>query len=62
MSEILTEEDKQTIDEALKVIDDVEQDIVRAHEAGVDISDSVNSINDTKVKLLKIRSAFFPNG
>lgn len=58
---ILDDEDLNTINEALGVIDDTEEDVNRAELAGIDVTEIKRRREAAKNKLLAMRRAFFPN-
>lgn len=58
---ILNDEDRATIDEALAVIEETEEDVNRAKLAGIDVADIEKRRSAAKNKLMAIKRAFFPN-
>lgn len=62
MTNPLTPEDKKRIDEALGMIKLTESQIVRAEQAGIDVSAQKAKLATLKDNLKKIRSVYFPTG
>lgn len=58
---LLTDDDLVNIDEALVMADSVEEDFLRAEQAGLDVTANRTRLEDTRKRLRQIKAAFFPN-
>ena len=61
MANPLTQDDKEQIERALVMIKDVQEDITRAEQAGMDVSAQKLKLAELQTQLQKIKGAFFPN-
>lgn len=57
---ILDNEDLETIDGALQEIEDLQENLVRAEQAGIDVSRQRQRLENDRSQLRAIRQAFFP--
>tara|TARA_Y100000310_G_scaffold186486_1_gene186647 strand:+ start:405 stop:593 length:189 start_codon:yes stop_codon:yes gene_type:complete len=62
MPDLLDAEDKERINYALGEIDGVEENILRAKEAGLDVSQQERRLGELKTQLQRIKGAFFGGG
>ncbi len=60
MQPLLNEEDLATINQALEAILDIEENVARSEQAGLDMAAQKNRINETKQGLTLVKQAFFP--
>ena len=58
---IFSEEDFIALDSAIQAIDDLEEDVVRAKTAEIDIGDVEARMAETRRRLVGIKRAFAPN-
>ena len=59
MTNPLTAEDKTKIEAALKAINEVKKDIIKAKMAGIDVSEQEKTLNETEQGLLAVKKAYF---
>jgi len=61
MSEpLLDEEDLSVLDEALQRLEENEENLARAEQAGIDISPVRQRFDASKAQIRRIKTAFFP--
>ena len=60
MESLLNEQDLQAIDLALAAIMDVEENVTRSEQAGLDMTQQKMRINETRQRLTLVKQAFFP--
>ena len=60
MDPLLNEQDLQSIDLALQAIVDIEENVTRSEQAGLDMTQQKMRINETKQRLTLVKQAFFP--
>ena len=58
---LLSDQDKQNIDQALSSSESLKEHIKRAKTAGIDVTQVENRLSESIQKLRAIRGAFFPN-
>lgn len=58
--ELLDEEDLQAIDNALEEVDELQEQLDRAEQAGLDVSQMRERATQARTRLRSIRQAFFP--
>jgi len=56
----LNEQDLADIKNALKDLDDADQQAQTAMRAGIDVSEQIKQIKDKRAQLLKIKQVYFP--
>jgi len=59
---LLTQDDKLTLQEAIRVADEVEEDLIRAEQAGINLSAERQRLEQSRQKAKQLLQAFFPNG
>ncbi len=59
---LLSEEDKQTLLAAIAAADEVEADLIRAEQAGINLTAERQRLEQGRQKARQILQAFFPNG
>ena len=57
---LLDDEDLAVLNEALQRLDDNEENLNRAEQAGIDIAAVRVRFDDDKAKIRRIKTAFFP--
>ena len=57
---LLDQEDLEVLNEALARLEDNEENLNRAQQAGIDIADLRVRFDDDKAKIRRIKTAFFP--
>ena len=58
---ILTKEHQTAINQALKAINDIKSEIVKAKSAGIDVSVQETELKQTESQLLAIKRVYFPS-
>ena len=59
VTQLLDDEDRQTIDNALQTVDALRSEIQRAKSAGIDLGDLEDRLETAVQKVTAIRSSFF---
>tara|TARA_Y100000310_G_scaffold112390_1_gene110883 strand:+ start:270 stop:458 length:189 start_codon:yes stop_codon:yes gene_type:complete len=62
MTNPLSEEDKGKIDTALALIEDNKENVLRAKQAGIDVSPQEAELAKAEERLRAMRRSFFPSG
>lgn len=62
MTNPLNASDKKSIDQALLTIKEVEGQITKAKQAGLDVTPQETRLRELKDKLQKIKATYFPTG
>ncbi len=60
-TEILTQDDLNTMNDTLEALRDVEDNLKRAELADLDVSAQRKRLDDTRNQIIKIKQAYFPN-
>ena len=58
---LLSDEDLDAIDTSIKAIDDMQEDILRAKSAEIDVGDIEARAAETRRRLIGLKRAFAPN-
>jgi hypothetical protein len=57
---VLKETDLKSINEALKVLDQTDELLTRAEQAGIDVASQRSDSTSQRTRLQKLKQAFFP--
>ena len=62
MAQILDESDLANLNEALEMAEGVQEEILRAEQAGINVSAAKERIDATTKRIRLVKSTFFPQG
>ncbi len=60
MAQVLTAEDRKTIEKSLEDLKTAKAEIARAKLAGIDVSDFTEQVEALTTQLEKLKAAYFP--
>jgi len=60
--QVLTQDHLNQINQALQALNDADELMVRAAQAGIDVSSQQAQSQSARTQLQRIKQAFFPNG
>jgi hypothetical protein len=60
VEQLLTEEHRKAIDDALASLKLVKQELIRASQAGIDVAAQSEQAKELEAKLLQLKRAYFP--
>tara|TARA_Y100000310_G_C20332275_1_gene645865 strand:- start:382 stop:573 length:192 start_codon:yes stop_codon:yes gene_type:complete len=61
VSKLLDDSDLENLDNALAMAENIQEDILRSEQAGIDVTQAKARLDETTKKIRLIKSSFFPN-